>query len=622
MLEKGDVFMKPKKRKISHSFQKWLLILVVVAFCVTTAFLWIFQTKLSEENAVDLLALNISDVKQDITDASDRNLLNLTWQIAADINEADQISSNFLYELIQIYDVTEISYVNDKGIIVASTYPDFINYDMNSGKQSAEFMVLLSGEDEYVQSYQPVAYDSSISRKYGGVILEDGGFVQVGYGFERFQEDIDEFVIGVTKNRHVGEGGGLIIVDENGIIVSDSHGNEGKSLEVTGIMLDTSEIQPKTAFIAELYGESCYCMYQESEGYLILAAMPRSEAALSRNVAVGVTTTMQVIVFAALFIMIYILVKHLVVDNIYKINDSLSAITDGQLETVVDVRSHVEFEDLSNDINSTVDTLKKYISEAEARIDAELALAKAIQHSALPSIFPPYPNRTEFDIWGDMYTAKEVGGDFYDFYFVNEDTLAFLIADVSGKGIPAAMFMMTAKTLLKSYAETGMSVEEVFIHANEELCAGNDAGMFVTAWMGFLDTKTGKITFANAGHNPPLIKHADGTFAYLKSRPGLVLAGMEGIRYRKNEVQLEPGDIIYLYTDGVTEATNIHEELYGEERLLNLLNETTDLDTKAICEMVKSDVDQFVGEAPQFDDITMVCIRYNALQEKEEACTV
>ncbi len=592
--------------------------LVVVALLATTAFLWIFQTKLAEDNAINLLKLNISDVREDIIDASDENLLKLTRQIASDLNEADAITSEFLVELTAQYDVTEINYINEQGIIKASTYSDFLDYDMRSGEQSAEFMVLLSGTDEYVQRYMPVSYDSSISRKYGGVVLADGGFVQVGYGAQRFRQDIDEFVVGVTRNRHVGEGGAILIVDENLNIVSDRHGNEGKNLDVSGIRIDKAKTDVGEHFMSEVYGEACYCMYQVTEGYTIVAFMPQNEAALSRNVAVWVTSVMQIVVFAALFVMIFLLVRHLVVNNIYKINSSLSSITEGKLDTVVDVRSHVEFDALSNDINSTVDTLKRYISDAAARIDAELAFAKAIQHSALPSVFPPYPNRTEFDIQATMHTAKEVGGDFYDFYFVDEDTLAFLIADVSGKGIPAAMFMMTSKTLLKSYAESGMSVEEVFTTANEKLCEGNDAGMFVTAWMGFLNIKTGKVTYANAGHNPPAVKHADGSFTYLRSRPGLVLAGMEGIRYRKNELQLEPGDVIYLYTDGVTEANDSDNKLYGEERLLGILNQNANAAPKAICDAVKADVDAFVGEAPQFDDITMLTILYNGSQEKRE----
>lgn len=622
--------MTRKKTKLSQSFQRWLIVLVAIAFLATTAFLWLIQTRLSEKNAISLLELNLADVREDIIDASDANLLKLTRRVAGDLNAMETVSSADLHTLTIKYDVTEINVIDPNGMIVATTYPDFMNYDMRKGAQSAEFMVLLEGQEEFVQSYQPVSYESGslapmkgkftqtqaveassgsvFSRKYGGVVLERGGFVQVGYGAERFQRDIDEFVIGVTRNRHVGEGGCIIIVDESWNIVSDRNGNEGKNLDVTGLTI--GDLPENQVFEGTVYGQRCYCMYHETEGYRIVAVMPRSEAALSHNVSVSVTTAMQIVVFAALFVMVYVLVKKLVVNNIYQINDSLSAITEGKLDTVVNVRSHVEFDDLSNDINSTVDTLKRYIADAAARIDAELAFAKAIQHSALPSVFPPYPGRAEFDIHAAMFTAKEVGGDFYDFYFVDEDTLAFMVADVSGKGIPAAMFMMQSKTLLKSCAESGMAIETVFTTANEKLCEGNDAGMFVTAWMGLLNVKTGLVTFANAGHNPPLVKQ-EGEFRYHKTRAGFVLAGMEGIRYRRFEMQLAPGDTIFLYTDGVTEATDASQQLYGENRLLAMMNGQAGKSARDVCEAVKADVDAFVGEAEQFDDITMLCLTWH-----------
>ena len=478
--------MKIKKRRISKAFLRGLFGVVVVAIMATTAFLWLVQTRITKKNAENLLELNITDVRQDIMDATDEHLLNLAWEIAGELNNAKDITTEILLELAGKYDVTEINYVNESGIIEVSTYPDFKNYDMSTGVQSAEFLVLLTGETEHVQSYGPVSYDSSLSRKYGGVVLEKGGFVQVGYGSERFQKDIDEFVVGVTKNRHIGRDGCLIIVDENYRFVSGPIGSENGQANVTRY-----DVVEGALFIADISGVESFCMYYEAEGYLIVAMIPKSEVDLSRNVAVIMTMAMQVVIFIAMFIMVYLLVKRLVVNNIHRINNSLSEITEGNLETVVDVRTHVEFEELSDDINSTVDTLKRYIADAEARIEAELMLAKTIQHSALPSVFPPYPNRKDFEIWADMHTAKEVGGDFYDFYFVSEDVLAFVIADVSGKGIPAAMFMMTAKTLLKSYAESDMSVEEIFIQANNKLCEGNDSGMFVTAWMGQLDLKTG-----------------------------------------------------------------------------------------------------------------------------------
>ena len=613
--------MKNKGLKISQSFQRWLLVLVVIAFFTSTAFLWFSQTSLSEDNTYNLLKLNISDVQQDIKDLSDENLLRVTHRIARELNKIDKASSFDLMVLADKHSVPEINLVDINGLITASTNPTFVDFNMGSGTQSGAFMVLLEEQNEFVQSYQPLTYNENIWRKYAGVALRNGGFVQVGYDSYSFHEDVADKITQSTRNRHIGENGSIVVADEKLNIISNRGGYIGSKLPTIGIVLD-SNIEPETLFTATVHGVPSYCMYAVSEGSYIIAVMPQSEAVLSRNVSVGITTVMEVIIFFALFVLIYFLIKKLIVNNIERINDSLAKITDGDLNEIVDVRSHVEFASLSDDINSTVDTLKKYIADAAARIDAELAFAKAIQHSALPSVFPPFPTRKEFDIWATMDTAKEVGGDFYDFYFVNKDTLAFLIADVSGKGIPAAMFMMNAKAVLKSYAESGLDVNKVFTLTNEKLCEGNDAGMFVTAWMGFLNTETGEVTFANAGHNPPLVRHADGSFEYLKVRAGFVLAGMEGVKYRKNELQLAPGDVIYLYTDGVTEATNINDELYGEDRLLALLNANKEASMEELCKLVKEDVFAFAGEAPQFDDITMLALKYcgaTALTNQEEA---
>ena len=599
-----------KHVRISQTFQRWLFVVVTIAFLFTTAFLWFFQTRLSQQNAIELLSLNISDVRQDIIDASDENLLERAALVAEEINNNAAPDSAFLLDMIVKYNLAEANIIDSDGIITATTYKPFLNYDMASGTQSAEFMVLLQGQTEYAQSYQPTSYDPQILRKYGGVVLEGGGFVQVGYDSGRFQRDIDSLVVGLTRNRHVGEAGSIIIADEDFKIVSDRHDNEGRGLRITGLTFDPETIEENEPFTAEVYGESCYCMYVHTEGYYIIAVLPQKEAVLSRNVSVGITTAMELIVFAALFLLIYILIKKLIVDNIHRINHSLSEITDGNLDVTVDVRSNEEFSSLSDDINSTVDTLKRYIADAAARIDAELEFARAIQHSSLPSVFPPYPGRKEFELFASMRTAKEVGGDFYDFYLIDDKTLAFLIADVSGKGIPAAMFMMTVKTLIKSLAESGMAVHDVFTEANEKLSANNDAGMFVTAWMGILNTKTGVVTYANAGHNPPLIKRADGNFEYLKTRAGFVLAGMEGVRYKQQELRLEKGDTIYLYTDGVTEAANTDNELFGETRLQTVLNITANGKPEQLLQSVTDSLADFVGNAAQSDDITMLCLQY------------
>ncbi|MCI7760469.1 MAG: SpoIIE family protein phosphatase [[Eubacterium] saphenum] len=613
----------PKKhhelKKIAQTFQRWLLVCLVVGFLCTTLFSWVLQTQLSESDAENLISLNLADVKQDISDASDKNLLSVTREVAEEINVTGVSDSESLKDIAEMFDVAEINIIDQRGVVSASTYDGFVNYNMNGGKQSAEFLVLLDGKtNEYVQSYQPTSSNSNIWRKYAGVVLERGGFVQVAYDAEHFQKDIDEQVLGATKNRHIGEDGFIIIADEDRKIVSSRSDGESIIRDFSGIKYDRDSVVKGQRADCEISGRQYFMMYTTTEGYYIIAFMPVDEAVFSRDVSVNVTVFMEFIIFGMLFVLVYVLIKKLVVDNIDRVNDSLAQITNGDLNVVVDVRSNSEFASLSDDINSTVVTLKRYIAEAAARIDKELEFARQIQHSALPSVFPPFPNKTEFEIFASMDTAKEVGGDFYDFYFVGEDKLAFLIADVSGKGIPAAMFMMTSKTLLKSFAETGCEVNEVFTSANAKLCENNDAAMFVTAWMGVLDIKTGLVEFANAGHNPPLIRHKDGSFEYLKSRAGFVLAGMEGLKYRKNELQLGEGDEVFLYTDGVTEATNSENELYGEERLLNFMNTLYDLPAEAVCNAVKADVDAFVGEAPQFDDITMVYLKYNGAEQKGE----
>ena len=608
--------METGKKKISTSFQKWLLLIVGIAFVVTLAFLGGYQTKLFTDSAETLLDVYIKDVRQDIYDTADRNLLTLARAAANEVNSQGEVSDEFLRGMLDRYKLSEINIVNSEGIIIVSTDTRQVGYDLKSaGLQSAEFLALLGALPEYVQAFRTIDFDGKTKRKYAAVALDYGGFIQVGYDEKAHYASMYVAVLEVVRNRHVGEDGFLIVADSKWNIISDRYNNAAQPITIlTAMTRDFASIDKAVMFDEGIYIDGrfqrCFCMYDETAGYKILAVYPYSEAMASRDVSLKVMTAMQILIFGALFILIFYLVRKLVVRNIHKINESLSAITDGNLDTVVDVRSHLEFDSLSNDINATVDTLKRYIKEAEERIDAELAFAKAIQHSALPTVEPHYTGRKEFEIYASMHTAKEVGGDFYDFYFIDEDHLAFLIADVSGKGIPAAMFMMRSKTIIKSYAESGMSVEEVFTLANEKLCEGNDAGMFVTAWMGILNIRNGKVLFANAGHNHPLVKHSDGTFEYLKSRAGFVLAGMEGVRYRKNELVLEPGDAIYLYTDGVTEATDLNEELYGEDRLHSILEKYKDETMEVICSEIKKDVDLFAGEAPQFDDITMLALKY------------
>ena len=267
------------------------------------------------------------------------------------------------------------------------------------------------------------------------------------------------------------------------------------------------------------------------------------------------------------------------------------------------------FSKMYHEVGEYIEKLEKVTAEKE-RIGAELTLASDIQAHMLPCIFPAFPDYDEFDIYATMTPAKEVGGDFYDFFMTDEKHLAFVMADVSGKGVPAALFMVIAKTLIKNYAQMGQEPGQVFTTVNRLLCDGNDAGLFVTAWIGILDLESGLLKYANAGHNPPLIKKAGGQFEYLRSRPGFVLAGMDTTRYRQSEMVLNPGDRIFLYTDGVTEATDSSQQLYGEDRLESLLNRCQADTAEEMLADLKNDIDSFVCEAPQFDDITMLMLDF------------
>ncbi|MCR5637344.1 MAG: serine/threonine-protein phosphatase [Lachnospiraceae bacterium] len=242
--------------------------------------------------------------------------------------------------------------------------------------------------------------------------------------------------------------------------------------------------------------------------------------------------------------------------------------------------------------------------------DRELSMAAQIQKSMLPHIFPPFPQRTEFELYASMDPAREVGGDFYDFYLVDEDHLFLVMADVSGKGVPAALFMMISKTILQSCAMLGKSVEETLVKTNEALCSNNQVEMFVTVWMGVLEISTGKLTAANAGHEYPIIKKANGEFELYKEKHGLPLGAMDGMPYTTYEVTLEPGSKLFLYTDGVPEATDSENRQFGMDRLLVSLNCNSDAEPDQIIRNVREDVDVFVKDTEQFDDITMLCLEY------------
>ena len=282
------------------------------------------------------------------------------------------------------------------------------------------------------------------------------------------------------------------------------------------------------------------------------------------------------------------------------------------------IKTGDEIEDLANtihemekDIMNYIDSIQTITAEKE-RISAELSVATKIQADMLPRNFPPFPERKEFDIYATMDPAKEVGGDFYDFFMIDDDHLALVLADVAGKGVPAALFMVITKTLIKNRTmmSTNLSTSEILKDVNNQLCEGNDAEMFATVWLCILEISTGKARISNAGHEHPAVKSEGGVYALKTYKHSVAVATLPNLRYEEHEVLLKPGDCIFVYTDGVPEATNDEVKLFGAERLIKALNKEPDADAEKLLRNVKKDIDEFVGDAPQFDDITMFGFRY------------
>ena len=307
-----------------------------------------------------------------------------------------------------------------------------------------------------------------------------------------------------------------------------------------------------------------------------------------------------------------------IVQPLNTITRRISELSEGNLEFKMEdaYRTGDEVEELAESFaaisHKTVmymDKVVKVTAEKE-RIGTELSLATDIQAAMLPHIFPAFPDRPDFDIYACMDPAKEVGGDFYDYFLIDDDHLCMVIADVSGKGVPAALFMMASKIILQSVAMLGNSPAMILARTNEAICSNNEAEMFVTVWLGILEMSTGKLVAANAGHEYPALKRPGGAFELYKDRHGFVIGGMDGVRYRQYEIQMEPGAKLFVYTDGVPEATDAQKELFGTDRMLEALNEVPDTSPKEVLERVRAVVDDFVKDAEQFDDLTMLCMEY------------
>ena len=581
-------------------FQKWLLVFVAAAFFITFTASWKIHSVIAENSAADLLQYSLEDAFQRVkhTEYNLKNVVELSnnaalakaRSLAVMVKEKPAILKDpvKLNEIRKKLDVDELHISDEKGILIASIayapanggIQSYNGFDMASTEQSKAFIPACSDPAfELVQSPQPNGILNVLFQYAGVARLDRPGIVQIGYRPERIEEARKlADIANIESGLRIGMNGKLTIKPNPGHPVDYRRKIKTKN----GISLSI------------VCGE-----------YLLTAELPRAEMYMSRNSVIQILIAGNLVLFGVIFILISNLLQRVVINGIYSVNNTLQEITQGNLNKEVKVATTTEFQSLSAGINTTVSALKKAIEKEAKRLDSELEMGRVIQTSVLPT---DVPDHERFRIYAAMYTAREVGGDFYDFFTIDEYRTAVLVADVSGKGITAALYMMTAKTLLKELVRK-YPPEEAFHLANQQLCRNNKAHMFLTAFLAVLDTRTGQLQCVNAGHNPPLLKHADGKTEYLKFKPSLVLSVSGKAKYNPVSVQLLPGDKLCLYTDGITEAMNPGNELFGEKRLQEAVFAENG-SIREIVETIRNKTMEFAGTAPQSDDITILLLEY------------
>ena len=526
-----------------------LIFSVLAAFLLSLAFSWFLHDRLSEHDAYALIDRTFENVQDELTDCIDERLILVCMAAREQLEDGYPDDPVSLQKLAHELRVTEVSIADDKGDIIRSSVTNYLagpgKKAFNFSKAGGEAANMMGLIDgRYTEYCQPYRRNDGYSNWRKFI-----GVWRHNGGF--FEIGLDAKALqSLARSTCVDLFRNWHIGGTGGIVVTTGSGL---------VISDYDEPNREGTQFEEPDG-TFYWKRREIESFPVYVMLPKGSAAVQRDVLVGATATLNgvALVFVALLVGIVI-----------------SAFVRQQLRT---------------------------------QAAKELNMAKDIQLAALPNVFPPFPGETRFDIWASMETAKEVGGDFYDFYFTGQDRVLVLVADVSGKGVPAAMFMMRAKTLIKSIAQTGKPLAQVFEEANDALCDGNSSNTFVTVWAGEMNTRTGHVTYVNAGHNPPVVWRG-GKAECLKTRPSLVLGAMAGVRYRVEELQLAPGDAIYLYTDGIVEQPNASGELYGEARLLETLADSGCRRDAALV-AVLADVRRHAAGAEQADDCTQLMIRY------------
>lgn len=617
------------------AFQRRLFVILFSVFIVTFGVSYLLQTHQAEHYATDAMKLSLEYLKKQV-DFADRNRKVLKQNMGeVFLEKAKTLALNldrnthFLKEERHLNDwrtdnsLYEIIVLNKKGDVIGHSpkqlkVPNLMAYPQYRKMVHAQEKMSLF--EEYCNTMETGPSEDNMLVLTIIPNLPKIGMIQLKRLCEIDYPTIKTASIkNLAANFKIDKSGFAMIATGGKIISTGDKDVTEKEIMYSGLLEhmfeeDDYNKRREGTFWGTLNGKKVLFYYVPYKEYTLIAVYPEKDMYRHRNVALRWGTLFYLLLYAITYLLLSILLERIVISGIKKTNKSLEKITAGDLTEEVNVRTNEEFISLSDGINSTVRALKEAIEKEKSRMDLELKFAHEIQDSAIPKTFPAFPEKNQFDLFALMRPAKEVSGDFYDFGLVGEDNsrLGFIIADVSGKGVPAALFMMSVKTLIKNLAEAGLSAAEIFTKANRQLCEHNETSMFVTAFMGLLDIDTGILTYTNAGHNPPYLRRADGEFEQLKVDPAFALAGLSETVFTEKQLQMNFGDTLFLYTDGITEGQNKDEEFYGEDRLKKALDKNKDLSVTNLLLTVRADIAEFEKGVEQADDITMVGLMYTA----------
>lgn len=479
-----------------------------------------------------------------------------------------------------------------------------------------------TGKSHLTDAYRD-AYGRGLMITVASPIFLDGKIIGVAAA-DALVEDINKIIC--SDDTPI-EGGYKVLLNKSGELLTINNMKDGDTIET--VFGDSSEkiksISATNAdgyFLTNVKGEDVYVMHQKLNcGWIFLVVLPYKGIIEPASKMTSISRYANLAAALAAIILLIIMVNVArnvcgkLISPLETLTNKVGKVTGDNLDFKANIDTGDEVEMLDKRFEEATEKMKEYvenittITAEKERISTELNVATKIQADMLPSIFPAFPDRPEFDIYATMTPAKEVGGDFYDLFMIDDDHLCMVMADVSGKGVPAALFMVIAKTLIKNQAKTCLVPSKILEAVNDQLCENNTSSMFVTVWLGIMEISTGKIITANAGHEFPAIKQPNGKFELVKDKHGFVLAGMENAKYKDCEFHIGNGGALFIYTDGIPEATNSHDELFGNDRMVEALNSDDDITPHNVTKRVRAAVDTFVGDAPQFDDLTMLCIK-------------